>query len=143
MPKEMRLSNPDEWADRNFPDTEELTLNRGRMMEFAKQAALDKKPDPGAVWAEGAGPGSYRWFWVTLVRRSPLWFGWTALAISLAGIFGSVFDAGFLAGEILGGSPLPLASAIMLAFLSLALILIRNDAPEPSVRAGNLIAWGF
>ena len=133
------MSNPDERADRNIPDPVERKLYRGRIAEVASQA-LEKGPDPDAIWAEDAGPGSYRWFWTKLVERAPLWLGWIALGLCAGGVAGWAFGVDWLTGRFLEGPAFPLASAIMLGILAVVLLLTRQGASETSIRLGTAVA---
>lgn len=135
------MQNPDERADRNIPDPEERKLYRDRMAAAAARAALEQDANPDAIWAEAAGPGSYRWVWTRFVQRGPVILGWISLFVCVAGILGSVLDAGWLGGQFLGGPAFPLASAIMIGGVSVALLLIRNGAGQRSARYGTLIAY--
>ncbi|MCB0862845.1 MAG: hypothetical protein KDB66_06480, partial [Solirubrobacterales bacterium] len=83
---EERLSKPNERVDRNIPDPVERHYYRDQMVEAASRAAQDRGPDPDAIWAEAAGPGSYRWLWTRWILMAPTLLGWAALGVCAAGV---------------------------------------------------------
>jgi len=135
------VSNLDERDDRNIPDPVERRLYRGRMAEAASRAAEERGPDPDAIWAEAAGPGSYRWVWTRWVQIAPTVFGWAALALCVGGFLGWVLDLSWMAGNFFGGPSFPLASAGTVGMLALALLLLRSDQGETAAMAGNALAF--
>ena len=135
------MANLDERADRNIPDPVERRLYRGRMADAASRAAHERGPDPDAIWAEAAGPGSYRWVWTRWIQTAPTTLSWVALAFCLGGVLGWALDLPWLAGNFLNGPAFPLASAISIGLLSIALLLLRPDQGETAAVAGNAIAF--
>jgi len=138
---EKHLRNPDERADLNIPDPVERQLYRGRIAEAASKAAQEKGPDPEAIWAEAAGPGSIRWLWTRFIQGAPTVLGWVALAFCAAAVVGWLGGIGWIAGEVLSGPAFPIASAFLLAPLAVSLLLLRPGASETATRAAKAIAW--
>ncbi|MCB8914979.1 MAG: EAL domain-containing protein [Thermoleophilales bacterium] len=138
---EERLSKPNERVDRNIPDPVERHYYRDQMVEAASRAAQDRGPDPDAIWAEAAGPGSYRWLWTRWILMAPTLLGWAALGVCAAGVVGWIFDLPLLTGAFLNGPAFPVASAVMLGLLAAALLLRRPGASRNSERAGIAMAW--
>jgi len=111
------------------------------MADAASRAAHERGPDPDAIWAEAAGPGSYRWVWTRWIQTAPTTLSWVALAFCLGGVLGWALDLPWLAGNFLNGPAFPLASAISIGLLSIALLLLRPDQGETAAVAGNAIAF--
>jgi diguanylate cyclase (GGDEF)-like protein/PAS domain S-box-containing protein len=127
---EDHLPNADEREDRNIPDREERRLYRGRIAEAASRAALERGPDPDAIWAEAAGPGSYRWLWTRGIRQAPLIFGLSALVICVLSTLAGFVDIPVFTGEFLAAPQMPVFSSVMLGLVALALLLSRPGANE-------------
>ncbi|MCB0859208.1 MAG: EAL domain-containing protein [Solirubrobacterales bacterium] len=138
---EKHLSNPDERADRNIPDSEERRLYRGRIAEAAGRAVLENGPDPDGIWAEAAGPGSYRWLWTRWIQMAPQVLGWASLLFSVAAVLGWILDVPFLTGEFLNAPAFPVASAIMIGLLATVLLLCRPGRSEAAGRMGVAIGY--
>lgn len=135
------MGAPEETEHWNIPDPEVRRVYRGRLAELAERTAKEQQVDLDDVWGEAAGPGSYRWEWTRFIRLAPQVSGFLALAISIAGLVGWLFDVEFLVGDYLGGESFPATSAAMLALLAGALLLMREGASSVSLRYGTAVAW--
>lgn len=115
-------------------------LYRGKFSEVAGRIS-DAKAD-NTVWAEAAGPGSYRWIWTRAIGKYAFVTAWLALSLCLAALAGWLFDIPAAAGEFLGGPSFPAASAVALALLAAAVILMKPGAAAGPMSIGRVISGG-
>ncbi len=135
------MSDPDQRVDRNIPDPEERRLYRERIVEAAGRAASSQPGGPDAVWAEDAGPGSYRWLWARWIEKAPAVLAWTTMAVCAASVVGWLLDLSWLAGAVLRGPEFPLSSAVLIGLLAWSLLLLKPGSPAVSMRLGTAIAY--
>lgn len=136
----MHAQNEKERDDRNFPDRAERRRYHQRLNAIASEASNREAVDRDSLWAEAAGPGSYRWFWQKVILKAPTVTGFAALFACLCGLAGGFLGVRLLSGEILGGPSFPIASAAPLLALAVACLLLRSGGPPNRLRAGRMIA---
>lgn len=136
----MHQSNRDERVDRNIPDPVERRLYRDRMAEVAGRAAREVDSNPDSIWAEAAGPGSYRWFWTRGIRVAATVLGWGAILVSALAVLGWILDQPWLAGGFVSGPSFRIASAGLTGLLGISLLLLRQGRSAASATLGRVVA---
>ena len=110
-------------------------------MEVADRVATEKGRNADEIWAEAAGPGSYRWLWARFIQIAPTICGWTTLVVCSAVVIGRLFEKDWLSNGFLGAPAFPVVSALLLGLLAVALLLLRSGSSPRSLRIGRGIAY--